>query len=228
MAIDASIPLHGLLINRNDELLKQQRLRAGDMQMQQQEEETQNRRRLGDLLPKAVAGDQAAIADIYSIDPNIAMKLDERQKAAVQERIGDLSNAVRWADTPEKWQYVQQHYSQEGVDLSPYRFEDRERGLVALGKIGDYLKPQGGNQPSSVREYEYAKGQGFTGSYMDFQNQMGSPIMVDNGDGTKTLYPRSMLSGRQTPPPPPPGFVIDGGPSPNGSGGFPGSGYGGQ
>jgi hypothetical protein len=54
--------------------------------------------------------------------------------------VGDLSSAVRWADTPEKWAQVQQHYAQEGIDLTPYRYEDRERGLLALGQLGSYLE----------------------------------------------------------------------------------------
>jgi hypothetical protein len=140
MPIDASIPLSGLLINRNDENLKQQRYRMGELQMDQARQEGENRKRLGDLVPQAVHGDRAAIDQLYAVDPQIAMKLDERQAEQAKSRVADLTSAVRWADTPEKWQYVQQHYGQEGIDLTPYQFQDRERGLMALGQLGKYLE----------------------------------------------------------------------------------------
>jgi hypothetical protein len=186
-------------------------------------DQRQDKKRLADLLPQAAGGDQAAIDDLWAIDPRIAEHMDDRQRAEAAAKTEDLTAAVRWADTPEKWSYVQQHYGSEGVDLSPYRFEDRERGLLELGKLSGYLKGnEGPNATSDMREYDLARSQGFTGSFMDFKNQMGSPIMVDNGDGTKTLYPRAMLSGGQQSqvPPPPPGFQIDGGPTAPQSGGF--------
>jgi hypothetical protein len=103
-------------------------------------DERQKQRKLADLIPQAAHGDQAAIDQLWAIDPRIAEHLDERQREKAKAVVGDLSSAVRWADTPEKWQYVQQHYGQKGIDLSPYGFEDRERGLVALGQISGYLK----------------------------------------------------------------------------------------
>jgi hypothetical protein len=61
MGLDASIPLQGLLINRNDENLKKQRLQMGQLEMQRYQQEGERRKRLGDLLPGAAKGDQAAI-----------------------------------------------------------------------------------------------------------------------------------------------------------------------
>lgn len=139
MGIDASIPLQGLLINRNDENLKQQRYQQGQLQTQQMQQDMQNRQRLSELLPQAMQGDQNAITQLYAVDPNMALKMDEHQREAAKAVTADLTAAVRWADTPEKWQQVQQHYGQKGVDLSPYRFEDREQGLLALGKMNEYL-----------------------------------------------------------------------------------------
>lgn len=180
-------------------------------------DQRQQQKQLRDLLPQAMGHQpgvisenpqEQAIVDLYGVDPQLAMRLDDHQRELASHLTDDLGSAVRWADTPEKWQYVQQHYGEKGVDLSQYRFEDRERGLVALGKVSEYLKGnQSPNAPNDVREYEYAKGQGFTGSFMEYKNQMGSPIVTDNGDGTKTIYPRSMLSGggqqpQQSAPPP--------------------------
>lgn len=109
----------------------------------------QKRRRLADLIPRAMGrggidergalGRQEAMDELWGIDPELALRLDGRQREQAKAMTQDLGAAVRWADTPEKWQYVQQHYGQQGVDLSPYRFEDRERGLVALNQISGYL-----------------------------------------------------------------------------------------
>jgi hypothetical protein len=147
-----------------------------------------------------------------------------------------LSAAVRWADTPEKWQYVQQHYSQKGIDLSPYRFEDRERGLVALDQIGGYLKGDG-NPTNFQREYEFLQGKdpSLADKYLRGKAE-GPPLVANNGDGTFTIIPRG-FTGQQPPPEDevtatgPNGQKLRlnrqtnqwepmGGPSPGGSGGF--------
>lgn len=188
MPIDASIPLHGLLINRNDENLKQQRYQMGQA-------EIANKRRLADLLPKAAHGDQAAIDQLWAVDPNIAQHMDERQRQHAQAITQDLSAAVKWADTPEKWQYVQQHYGQMGVDLSPYGFQDRERGLVALNQISGYLKGDG--QPTNLeREYQFLSSKDPKLADQFIRNRAeGSPLVANNGDGTFTIIPRGYASG---------------------------------
>lgn len=106
---------------------------------QQRQGEANRQRQLADLLPRAAHGDRQAIDMLAGVDIEMFTKMDDRQRAQAKEELGDISAAVRWADSPEKWQYVQQHYGQKGVDLSPYPFESREQGMVALGKIGEYL-----------------------------------------------------------------------------------------
>lgn len=108
--------------------------------MQDYQEDRENKKRLGDLLPGAVHGDQQAIDQIAGINPEMFLKLDDRQRQQAQAELSDITGAVRWADTPEKWQQVQQFYASHGHDLSAYPFESRERSLVALGRIGEYLK----------------------------------------------------------------------------------------
>lgn len=123
---------------------------AKGLQIREHQERRQDKKRLADLIPQAMgrggmdesgAVDQrAAIEQIYGIDPQLAMKLDDRQREQAKAELDDLSDAVRWADDPQKWEHVKQHFGQKGVDLSPYGFEDRERGLLALGQLGEYLK----------------------------------------------------------------------------------------
>lgn len=123
---------------------------AKGLQIREHQERRQDKKRLADLIPQAMgrggmdesgAVDQrAAIEQMYGIDPQLAMKLDDRQREQAKAELDDLSAAVRWADDPQKWEHVKQHFGQKGVDLTPYGFEDRERGLLALGQLGEYLK----------------------------------------------------------------------------------------
>jgi hypothetical protein len=131
--IDASIPLQGRGIDLADIMAKSQQYRANQGQMA-------DKKRLRDLVPQAAHGGQGALDELWGIDPRIAEHMDDRQRKQALAKTKDLGAAVRWADTPEKWNYVQQHYGQQGVDLSSYGFEDRERGLVALNQISGYLK----------------------------------------------------------------------------------------
>jgi hypothetical protein len=77
--------------------------------------------------------------------------------------------------------------------------------------IRGHLTKDGAADPAGIREYEYAKGQGFTGSYLDFLNAKGGPLIANNGDGTFTIVPRAMVGGgRAAPGGPAPGTVEDG------------------
>jgi hypothetical protein len=185
--LNASIPLSGLLINRNDENAKQQRYQMNQRAMQQEDE---RKRGLADLLPQAAQGNQQAIDQLYSVDPDVALKMDDRQREMAKAKVADLSAAVRWADTPEKWQYVQQHYGQEGIDLSPYQFQDREKSMVALGQLGSYL--DGAPKGTALQQnYEFLKQQNPQLGEQYLRNQAeGSPLIASNGDGTFTIIPR--------------------------------------
>jgi hypothetical protein len=239
--LNPQIALSGLLINRIDENAKQQRYQMNQRAMRQEDE---RKRGLADLLPQAAQGNQQAIDQLYSVDPDVALKMDDRQREMAKGKVADLSAAVRWADTPEKWQYVQQHYGQEGIDLSPYQFQDREKSMVALGQLGSYL--DGAPKGTALQQnYEFLKQQNPQLGEQYLRNQAeGSPLIASNGDGTFTIIPR----GYGTAPAPqqggmprvnspdeaaklPPGsqFImpdgrigtVPGGPTPSASGGFP-------
>ena len=66
--------------------------------------------------------------------------LDEKQREAAKAGIADMHAAVQWADTPEKWAQVQQHYAQYDPQLAQVPFEARESALVRLGQMGKYME----------------------------------------------------------------------------------------
>lgn len=145
--IDASIPLKGLLINRNDENLKQQQARYYQQRMQNEQAEVQGKRRLSDLLPKAMAGDKNALNQVAGIDYSVFAKLDETQRKQAKDRVSDLGAAVRWAaadpaQRPQRWEQIINHYKNEGLDLSRYsgRPELAEQALMELGAMDEYLE----------------------------------------------------------------------------------------
>lgn len=77
-------------------------------------------------------------------DPEHALgllgQLSTQQREAVKAGLSDMYAAVQWADTPEKWAVVQQHYGQYDPKLAAVPFQQREQAIVAVGQMADYLK----------------------------------------------------------------------------------------
>jgi hypothetical protein len=168
-------------------------------------------------------------------DPQAAMQYKqqriEQAKAGLQEYQGQLevgAKIIRQVQPKDQagWSQALAMAQQYGVDVSqiPQAWDQGGADYAQnLSGLANALFPEKQNEgPSSVQEYEYAKAQGFVGSYMEFMEEKRGPIVAANGDGTFTIVPRSMV-GQQggEVPPPPPGFVIDGGPTPPASGAFP-------
>jgi hypothetical protein len=76
-------------------------------------------------------------------------------------------------------------------------FDPSDQQLDAYIALGGQQQQRPQAAPSGIQEYEYAKGQGYGGSYMDFLEGKRGPIVANNGDGTFTLIPRSMGGGGQ-------------------------------
>jgi hypothetical protein len=199
------------------------------LQLHQMQQEQANKRRLSELLPQAVHGNQQAIDQIAQIDPQLFMHLDDRQRQQAKTELDDVSSAVRWAlsdpnQKAQRWNQVVDYYSKHVPQVAQYRDhpEMAETALLQLGQMGEYLKGAPGNDATTFqKDYQFlqSKDPNLANEYLR-NHASGPPLVVDNGDGTKTIYPHGVVGSGSAIPPPPPGFVIDGGPSPSGSGGF--------
>src|SRR5687768_13237186 len=92
--------------------------------LREQNEQRESRKRLGDLLPQAMGypgvisengatqqgSQQDAMREIAGIDPRLFMDLNDHQRKQAAAEVDEVVGAVRWADTPEKWQQVQQRF----------------------------------------------------------------------------------------------------------------------
>lgn len=185
--------------------------------------------------------DQVSLQALAQEDPNTAMQFQQQQasnalrqqealsKSLEARREGIINGAklirqMRPSDQA-TWDQTRMMAQQVGIDLSdvPAQFDETYvQGVVQLADT--FAPPQQDRSPASYQEYERAQQDP---AYRQFLEERRGPIAVQGGDGTVTLYPRSMLS--QQPPqrsaptaPPPPGFVIDndGGPTAPPSGGF--------
>ncbi|MGX7895466.1 hypothetical protein [Tsuneonella sp. HG222] len=126
MALDPRIPVlaaQGAQLNLADIYAQSDARKAREQQMQMQRQQMDMQREEMDWRRQLEE-----------------VKLDERKAEAVKAGLEDMAAAVQWADSPEKWATVQQHYGQYDPQLAQVPFEQREQSLIRLGKMSDYLK----------------------------------------------------------------------------------------
>ena len=147
--------------------------------------------------------DPTAARRAVALDPAAAEvidKMDERQRQNVLAGARLLSEINPTDDA--SYQRAMQLAHDAGIDLTnapPTFNQEWVDGIKHIGAALTTTKPT--EQPSSVREYEYAKAQGYAGTFEQWQQSNGGPVVVDNGDGTKTIYQRSQLTGGGSPAP---------------------------
>lgn len=200
-----------------------QRFQMGFQQGAQQRKEREMDGALNALA--ANPDDPKAQAAYMRHDPRGALQFRQQRATFQQQRAKEqqakqerdaktIALAVKNARDPQAWDAVVDEVVAMGYpDAAEFkgRFSPEARAaIMAAGGIEDDKEPQG---PASVQEYEYAKQQGFDGTYMDFLESKRGPIVANNGDGTFTIIPRGAVPGggaAPAAPPPPPGFVLDG------------------
>lgn len=126
MALDPRIPIlaaQGAQVNLADLYRQKQEADMRGQQMQMQREGMDMRREEMDW--------QRQLEEI---------ERDERRAEAMKAGLKDMAAAVQWADSPQKWAIVQQHYGKYDPQLAAVPFENREQALIQLGQMGEYLE----------------------------------------------------------------------------------------
>lgn len=123
----------------------------------------------------------------------LAAKASAAEVEAEKAELKSTMEALTQAQTPEEWNGF---LARKGYDPAEYPWEQRAMLLAGtLGavealeavKVGDDVPGgAGGKMPASVQEYEFARAQGFPGTFLDFQNaKKGNGFSVDLPDGTR-------------------------------------------
>lgn len=144
--------------------------------------ETANKERR--LAQNADTERQLRLAEAVGSD---AMMLDSTFRQALQQSNGNREAAIQ-AVAPAYGQ-IRSKWARLGQNL-PEQF-DPEANFAGIGQAKEsvqYLKtlqPKPEEKPASVREYEYAKGQGFAGTFEQFQQQQrkagATTVQVNTG-----------------------------------------------
>lgn len=175
------------------------------LQVREQQQQIRDKRRLADLLPQAMGygapsaippggapqasqdPQRAAIAQIAPINPELFMKLDERQRQQAKDELNDVSGAVQWAmsdpaQRAQRWDQVVDFYSRHAPNIAQYRGhpELAESALVQLGQMGEYLK----NAPKP--EYKAIEA---GGSLIDVSGGRPHVVVAPNPGGFDTGAP---------------------------------------
>jgi hypothetical protein len=141
--------------------------------------------------PAGARTDAIASADTEAL--KVIDQLDEsgRKQLADGARLLEETNPT---DQP-SYEQTLALAKQAGINIEGAPPEYNPQWVAGIKHLGAVLnKPKAeGQAPSSVREYEYAVEQGYQGTFEQWQQSNGSPIVVDNGDGTKTIIPRNQL-----------------------------------
>lgn len=117
---------------------------------------------------QAVMGDKSALGEYARLDPQGALNIKKSQFEMEAKEAERIANAYRMADTPEKFQSMVNFFKQRGMEFDPGEdlWENRD-AVIGLGtSMADQFKL--GKKPAEVEEYEYARGQGFGGTLLDW------------------------------------------------------------
>lgn len=162
-----------------------------------------------------------AINALARYDPKLAVQYGQDQAKQQQTKheqdtkiIGALA---RDAKDPQSFDAAVDQVIQMGYPEAAQFKGKFSPGLRSALMAAGGIKDETANQPNIAKEVDYYRSLGRD----DLAQQLlqhhaeGPPVMVENGDGTKTLYPRAMLGQTATAPTtqgggPQPGAIEDG------------------
>ncbi len=165
MPIDASLPFRaGTAANFSlGDILRQGEesdMRAQQLQLQQQQaarqQEEYSRKQVANSSLADLIKNRRPDGSIDTKSPQFATyadsdasgayemlgKLNKEQREHVESGLKDMHAAVQWAQNPQDWERVKQHYAQFAPEIASIPFEHREQALIKIGQLGEYLKAQ--------------------------------------------------------------------------------------
>ena len=162
-----------------------------------QRQEQQQRNALAALAMNPA--DPQAQSAAAQFAPQAVMQARAQQQQSVQQQLeAHRDNILKGAELIRQvqpkdqasWDQARALAAQAGIDISevPAQFDPQYvQGITALA---DAFAPEKTNpDPSSVREYQFAKQQGFTGSYTDFLQFVHPPSPVTIPYGATVTQP---------------------------------------
>lgn len=185
----------GALAQADEMMQGKRRARLADLQLQAAEK----RQQLGTLLPKAMAGDQQATAQVAEIDPELFLKLDENQKAAVSQRSSQIASilaGIEQAPPPLRqaaYNDARARYAAMGGDLSsaPTTYDPAwvRNQYNSMRKVEDILKVQ------KARQYALSPGAQLRGSDGELlaENTNARPIAPQSDYYTVESTPQGLV-----------------------------------
>lgn len=152
------------------------------------EKEAEQQRAVIEARRAAAGGD---IGALMAYDPQGAKAMQDAQFSAEDRQLKMVSQAAAMLlQMPEDqravaYQQMRPRLVQNGIN-APEQVPSPAELQGYISQIDDFNKMregQGGKQPSAVQEYEYAKGQGFGGSFADWkaQNRSQTNIVMPGG-----------------------------------------------
>jgi hypothetical protein len=123
----------------------------------------------------------------------------QQHHSTLRNVLGAIGDALLIGNGVQPLYHQQQQQNQLATDMTNY-LGDNNAALADAFRVNPtvaaemfkYMHPAT-ETPAEVKEYQYAKSQGYNGSYMDYLAAKAGPIVANNGDGTLSLIPRSLI-----------------------------------
>lgn len=190
------------------------------IQERSRREAAQREARMRELTGKAAQGDKGALLEMWGVDPDTAIKLDDRQKEETLKGFKYLGTAaLQIAELPpeqhaQAWDgYIDQGIAMGFDGLAQYKGKYSPQALNAVAARADKMKDFLAADDPQLRNVAYGD------TVVDTRPVAsgGSPrvVIAPNPGNAQTGTPAANI------PPPPPGFVMNGGPTQPASGQFP-------
>lgn len=156
------------------------------------------------LSGEVLAGNQNKLAELYSVNPEMGMQVQQFTSEQKKQRLGEFLSAAYSAKTPEQWGSVVQRFKAQGHQFGPGEedFGNRatllRQGMSVADQMGLDMQALKLNEPTDdVREYNLAKSQGFAGTFMDYQTGLkqagANNVNINNAPAQgETSYQKSI------------------------------------